>query len=334
MDLSNKRDDHLPVYNIKAVSRIIGLLPVTLRAWERRYGLPHPGRGEQGYRLYSEHDLRTLRWLKKQIDSGWNIGRAVLYLTELRQAGQDPTMTSSLEPPSGPAAAAASPPLAGLSAELLGCLLQFDESKCGELLRRAFALYPVAQVLEEIVTPALVEIGERWHQGKIAIAHEHFASQLIMQHLMGMLAASAPPNRPGLIVAACAPGETHQIGLLILVVLLRWRGWDVKYLGPDLPLERLEESLGALRPSILMFSANRAETARALAGLPAVLARFRDPQPITVVGGQAFLAYRLPESLPVMYLPGAPSETVRSIENLMNEQTHTLRSPRFHRTVS
>jgi MerR family transcriptional regulator, light-induced transcriptional regulator len=37
------------------------------------------------------------------------------------------------------------------------------------------------------------------------------------------------------IVAACAPGEMHQIGLLMLVVMLRWRGWDVKYLGPDLP---------------------------------------------------------------------------------------------------
>ena len=52
---------NLPVYNIKAVSRLLGLLPVTLRAWERRYGLPNPIRGDQGYRLYSEHDLCTLR---------------------------------------------------------------------------------------------------------------------------------------------------------------------------------------------------------------------------------------------------------------------------------
>ena len=56
-------NDQVPVYNIKAVSRLVGLLPVTLRAWERRYGLPAPSRGEQGYRLYSERDLHVLRWL-------------------------------------------------------------------------------------------------------------------------------------------------------------------------------------------------------------------------------------------------------------------------------
>ena len=80
MEESRNRKEHLPIYNIKAVSRLVGLLPVTLRAWERRYGLPLPGRGGQGYRLYSEHDVRTLRWLKAQIENGLSIGRAVEYL--------------------------------------------------------------------------------------------------------------------------------------------------------------------------------------------------------------------------------------------------------------
>ncbi len=81
------------------------------------------------------------------------------------------------------------------------------------------------------------------------------------------------------------------MGLLMLVVMLRWRGWDVKYLGADLSLERLEEALGPLRPTLLMFSANRPETAAELARLPAVLAGFPDPKPLVVVGGQAFTAF-------------------------------------------
>jgi len=68
--------DLQPVYNIKAVARLVNLLPVTLRAWERRYGLPSPLRGDQGYRLYSEYDLRTLRWLINQVEAGLSIGRA------------------------------------------------------------------------------------------------------------------------------------------------------------------------------------------------------------------------------------------------------------------
>lgn len=111
-------------------------------------------------------------------------------------------------------------------------LSTFDETNASDIMRRAFALYSVDQVLMEVVTPALVRTGELWHKGKMPIATEHYASQFCMQHLRGMLAASASPAHPGLILAACAPGETHQIGLLILVVMLRWRGWNVKYLGP------------------------------------------------------------------------------------------------------
>jgi DNA-binding transcriptional MerR regulator len=330
MDDSKIRNDQLPVYNIKAVSRLLGLLPVTLRAWERRYGLPNPQRGEQGYRLYSEQDLRTLRWLKSQIDSGLSIGRAALYLNELRQAGQDPALTIMSRPQgdSRDMSLTSSPSLMGLSDDLLDRLLHFDESGSSEALRRAFALYSVDQVLLDMIIPALVEIGDRWHKGNLPIASEHYATQFIMQHLMSMLAASAPPTRPGLIVAACAPGESHQIGLLMLVVMLRWRGWNVKYLGPDLLLDRLEEALGPIHPSILMFTANRPETAAGLAELPAVLGRFPNPKPLVVVGGQAFLSYRLPDSVPVMYIQGTPSDTVTAIENLMTEQIHPARSLR------
>src|SRR5665648_516568 len=87
---NSEQSDFLPIYNIKAVSGMLDLLPVTLRAWERRYGLPNPQRGDQGYRLYSEYDVRTLRWLKHQSDSGMSIGQAVKFLNELRDQGNDP----------------------------------------------------------------------------------------------------------------------------------------------------------------------------------------------------------------------------------------------------
>jgi len=208
-----------------------------------------------------------------------------------------------------------------LSDELLNNLLHFNEAAAGDVLRRSFALHSIDQVLLEIVSPALVKIGEMWHQGSLPIAVEHYASQFTMQQLMGMLAGSAPPARSGIIVAACAPGETHQIGLLILVVLLRWRGWDVRYLGPDLQLERLDEALGPIRPNLLMFTANRPETAANLAGLPGVLARFPNPKPMVVVGGQAFTSFRLPESVPLVYINSSPAESVNFVENLILHQT-------------
>lgn len=310
-DLNTHTNSHLPVYNIKAVSHLLGLLPVTLRAWERRYGLPTPRRGQQGYRLYSEYDVRTLRWLKHQLDSGLSIGRAVQYLNELRQQGKDPAAALSIPHPANNASAE------GLAQELTMHLMQMNEGKATETLRRAFALYPVDHVLIEIVQPTLIEIGESWHRGEIPIAIEHYATQFCMQHLMSMLHAAAPPAHGGLLVAACAPGEQHQIGILILVVMLRWRGWNVKYLGPDLQLERLEEALAPLRPRLLLFSATRPETAQNLTEISTLLKNFPPPAPLVVLGGQAFQTLELPDHVPAIYLNASPTEMIVTIENLM-----------------
>lgn len=326
MDEKLNRNEHAPIYNIKAVSRLVGLLPVTLRAWERRYGMPRPGRGGQGYRLYSEYDVRTLRWLKAQLETGLSIGRAVEYLNELRQGGFDPAVEPSYQPPRGLPESSASPSVHNLADQLLDALVHFDESTALEVMRRAFALYSVDQVLMEVVEPTLVTLGEAWHRGELPIAVEHYATQFCMQHLMSMLAAAAPPSRPGVIVAACAPGEMHQIGLLMLVVMLRWRGWDVKYLGPDLYLDRLEEALVPLRPEILMFSANRVETAAGLNALPEILSRFPPPQPQVVLGGQAFQHMRPPDDLNAVVINEPPTETIERIEGLMSRLRSSNRS--------
>lgn len=327
MEEQTQRNPHLPVYNIKAVSRLVGLLPVTLRAWERRYGMPHPDRGEQGYRLYSEYDVRTLRWLKAQTENGLSIRRAVEYLVELRDVGQDPAIEPSYQMQAPPRliSAASSSSLHSLADQLLDALLHFDEPTAMELMRRAFALYSVDQVLMEVVQPTLVTLGDAWHRGELPIAVEHYATQFCMQHLMSMMAAAAPPSHKGSMVAACAPGEMHQIGLLMLVVMLRWRGWDVKYLGPNLPLDRLAEALQPVRPHVLMFSANRVETAQSLADLPEILARFASPQPVVVLGGQAFRQMRLPESVPALYLDGSPTDMVQHLEEIMQNLLRTRR---------
>ncbi len=118
-------------------------------------------------------------------------------------------------------------------------------------------------------------------------------------------------------MAAGAPGEHHEIGLLMIVVMLRWRGWDVKYLGPNLHLDRLDEALGPLRPRLLLFTATRLEAAEALRALPQVLARFPAPPPRIVVGGPAFAAGPARPLADWVHVEAEPEASVRAIEDLM-----------------
>jgi DNA-binding transcriptional MerR regulator len=92
--------DRYPKYSIYAAARLTGLKPGTLRAWERRYRVPSPGRSPSGHRLYAEYDLRTVRWLATQKASGMTIGRAADFLRHLQSLGQDPISRTS--PSQGP----------------------------------------------------------------------------------------------------------------------------------------------------------------------------------------------------------------------------------------
>jgi MerR family transcriptional regulator, light-induced transcriptional regulator len=298
--------DH-PSYNIKAVAQMVGLLPVTLRAWERRYGLPTPQRGGQGYRLYSEHDVQTLRWLKMQIDTGMNIGQAARKLSQLREVGLDPA-ARDLSPTDKPLS------LENLRSTMNRALRSLNDQSAAESLRQAFSLYPADQVFNEVIDPILVEVGEAWHRKELPVALEHYISHFFHEQLLGLLVAAPQPFRNGVIVAGCLPGEHHQLGILMVVVLLRLRGWNVVYLGPDLFLDRLDEVLIPLRARLVLFSATLPEPAEKVRLLPEIIARLPDPLPLVVLGGKGFSEL----SAPYPVLPGTPAEVIREIELLMD----------------
>ena len=79
-----------PAYNLKVVIRETGLKADTLRAWERRYGLPQPERTSGGHRLYSQRDIEIIKWLMARQQEGLSISRAVDLWRGLESEGQDP----------------------------------------------------------------------------------------------------------------------------------------------------------------------------------------------------------------------------------------------------
>jgi methanogenic corrinoid protein MtbC1 len=99
-------------------------------------------------------------------------------------------------------------------------------------------------------------------------------------------------------------------------VVLRWRGWDVRYLGPNLRIEDLPETLALLKPRLLLFSATRPTNLEVLRELPGLLEKFPTPRPQVVVGGQALLSAPLPDGIPAIPAAAALGEAVRQIERL------------------
>jgi MerR family transcriptional regulator, light-induced transcriptional regulator len=282
--------DDTPVYTIKTVVQETGIAPATLRAWERRYGVLSPGRSDGGYRLYSERDIATLRWLRHQVDAGVSISRAVALLEIRHRAGEEPELEDGREPHQV-APAENVRDTATIVEELVDTLTLFQEPHAEAVLGEAFALYPVDVVAEEIITPTLVEIGERWHRNEASIVQEHFATAFLRRRLTALFHAYPQPLTGQLAITGSGPSEWHDVGILLVSLSLRRHGWRVIYLGQNVPAEHLLREVRKLKPDMVCLSAATRDSAQALEEVYDLMADVPEPKPRLVFGGRAFNAH-------------------------------------------
>ena len=138
-----------------------------------------------------------------------------------------------------------------------------DVDALGQLVDQALALSTLDESFVQVLAPALVEVGERWASGAVSVAQEHLVSSTVRAALQTLL-SDQRADVHGTAVLACAPGERHEIGLLMLAVLLRSDGWQVAYLGADTPFADAVSLADRLDATALCFSAASKESARAL----------------------------------------------------------------------
>lgn len=256
-------------YTVNEVEERTGVPASTLRQWERRYGLPKPERSESGYRLYSDDDVRDIRSMKTLVEDGVPASRAAAMVGEATRPVQGPR------------------PLEELRDELLQALLGLDDAGADRVLAEAHALYPVEDVMLDLVRGVMVEIGDMWHDGRVATTTEHFASSYV-QGRIRQLMSLAGQNRGGPpAIVACAPFDQHEIGAMMLAVMLRRNGFLVYYVGANTPVEDLVDMAKALRPAVVAISASSVEGVQQLLNRRAALSGIA---PVLALGGAGFNA--------------------------------------------
>jgi DNA-binding transcriptional MerR regulator len=203
------------------MSELTGVNPVTLRAWERRYGLLKPHRTASGHRLYGAEHVELIRRVVALTAQGIPIGRVRQALgTAAKAAGAPDAWREPIE-------------------RMAAAITRFDEEELDHLYDELMAVHPVELVTRRVLLPLLARLGERWANLPGAIAEEHFfaayvRSKLGARMLTRMRYASGPR-----ILAACCPGEQHEIGLMLFAIEARAAGLRVVLLGADTPLEEV-----------------------------------------------------------------------------------------------
>jgi len=222
-------------YPIRAVSLMTGVSIDTLRAWERRYNAVTPVRDGRG-RMYSDADVRRIKRLRDTVAAGHAIGRVAAMsdeqLTRMALAGAPAVVAAARRAPHAPVLNTAS---------IIEALERFDAATVETELARAAALLRAPELLRDVLVPVLTEVGERWHNGRGRIAHEHLLSASVRNILGSLLRVHQKAGMPETLLFATPAGERHEFGTLGAAMMAASGGLGAIYLGPDLPSDDIVE---------------------------------------------------------------------------------------------
>ena len=311
-----------PVYNIGIVARMTGVPENTLRVWERRYDFPQSARTEGGHRLYAPREVARIQWVKQRIDEGMQTRNAIYALGQVEAEGRFPEMLNGTP---------AMPVISDVSGEairehLYAALIAYDEDRANQITGEALAVFSVEQLILSVIGPTFAAFGQAWAEGRINIATEHYATHYLRQQLLVWLHTTPPayPVRP--VILACAPGELHEGGLLMLGVMLRRLRWPVLYLGQSTTLPDLAAFVQELKPSIVVLVAMMEQTAQALAEWPHWLPDIDHGGPLVAYAGYVFA--QTPEQIapvPGLYLGDTLAGGLEKLDNLLHDLNPMLR---------
>lgn len=252
----------IPKYTVKQVAEMSGLTVNQIRLWERRYEMIGPQRGTNRYRLYSDSDVRLLKYVRDEVVHGASVhamaalGRQRLEeLSSAQHAGEAHQQAITATP-------------GWCVEEAIEAIKQYDLPKIEALLQQASAAMPFASAIRAIDMPLMTIVGELTASGDLTVDSEHFISAIVRRRLNSCIQSIGSVGGVRPVLLAGVPDDYHDMGLLACQLELAEARLPAVSLGPNLPIADLIRAGDALRPRcvLLTIAAPLSETdARSLA---------------------------------------------------------------------
>lgn len=228
-------------YRIQAVSKMCGVSTATLRAWERRYGVPSPARTASAYRLYSDEDVALIKRMRDFVENGMAAAEAARAVLEARGAAPVPTASD------GDA-------FTDARDRIVEATVRFDPEGLEAEVNKALSLGPAVAIFERALGPALERIGDLWHAGKVTVAQEHLASQILGATLLHLLRLAQPAESTRRVLLAGFSDEDHVLGLFGVGLRFCSWGFRVVLLGPRTPPAAVARAVASLAPEVVALT--------------------------------------------------------------------------------
>ncbi|WP_229054669.1 B12-binding domain-containing protein [Aeromicrobium sp. Leaf350] len=263
---------------IREASELLGVPAVTLRSWELRYGLPMTLRSDGGHRRYTEAALIQLGLMRDEIATGQQASDAAqrvrVLLDEL------------------------SPARARIDAVMAGSDRR-DSSEIEAVLQESLDDRGLAATLDEVVLPAMRQIGSWWESGRCDVAQEQFTTAVVRGWLARMTTLAPPAASGQQVLLATGPRDMHTLGIEALGAVLRTQGTGCRVLGARTSLRDLAAAVSATEPAAVVIVSHLSTQRRsAIESLISV----SHAECLTFYCGNAFLSPRSRQQVPGVYL--------------------------------
>ncbi len=233
------------LYPIREVARLTGINPVTLRAWERRYGLVQPTRTESGHRLYSLADIEEVRSILGWIERGVAVSKVGKILARTQQA------RTALPGPCDEHGE-----WQQWQQRIRQCVREFAEVRLDQVYGQVFSSYPLAVVFEQVLMPVWQELLV--HQGHFGQASEWlFLDTFLRARTLQRLRLASDQGQDNRVLLVAIPEQCRELELQVTGLLLGGPQVEVQLLGLGQPLEELSLVCEKLAPQAVVLFSNR-----------------------------------------------------------------------------
>ena len=225
-------------FGINVISTACGVMPHTIRTWEKRYQVFSPERSEGGQRLYNEADFAKAKLIVALIEQGHTISSLARHsLQDLRsflvvnngENSESDKMLTSVE-----------------TKKLLQHLANFNIDLVASGMQHLRLSIGVKEFIFKIVLPVMREIEKLALKGLYSVTQEHIISTIVRDQLGQINLANEGPNTDRFALAT-PEGNLHELPILIAEIVCNANLVSTNYLGASHPAECLSEAVNALK---------------------------------------------------------------------------------------
>lgn len=297
---------------IQEASRLLQVPAPTIRSWERRYGVPVPSRSDGGHRRYTPEQLQMLQRMRHEISRGRRAVEAAALVKAAQTESMNPLVTAFLQ-----------------------AAQHFDPSGIEQTLDAARRELGLGCTIDEVLLPAMREIGSRWEAGRCDVAHEHLATGATQAWLTKIGRSSAITSRQDRpVLLSCGPRDYHTLALEAMAALLIEGGFDCRVLGARTPANSLARAVLETNPAAVIVVSHLSVARRsAVEALRSLAVPNAVPNAVLFYAGNAFMSPQSRRGVPGTYLGDNLSNATNMIIEAVTTPTVNAAEGRAPRSI-